>query len=86
MKTRLATRLLIAAISGVASGSARADGLSPDELLAAYQPVTVLDASELFAPTAVGDFLADATLELPASPVGPAFQDDWLDPLGTIGR
>ena len=66
MKTRVTTLLLIAAIGAIAAGSARADGPSPDELLAEYQPVTVLDASELFAPTAIDDFLADATLTLRA--------------------
>ena len=56
MKTRVTTLLLIAAIAAVVAGSARAESLSPDELLAEYQPVMVLDASELFAPTAVDDF------------------------------
>lgn len=64
MKSRVTFLALIAAIAAVAAGPAQAEGVSPDELLAEYQPVTVLDAGELFAPTSVEDFLADATLKL----------------------
>jgi hypothetical protein len=58
--------ILVAAFVAAAAASAApawADGLSPDELLARYQPITVLDLSEAFQPTSVGDFLADAALQ-----------------------
>ena len=67
MKTRVTILALITAVAALVVAPARADELSPDELLARYQPVTILDASELFSPTSVDDFLADATLELRAS-------------------
>jgi hypothetical protein len=35
---------------------------SPDELLARYQPITILDASERFAPTSVDGFIAGSEL------------------------
>lgn len=54
---------LIAALAALAAGPAAADDLSPDELLARYQPVLVFDLSERFRPTAVEDFLADAELQ-----------------------
>jgi hypothetical protein len=49
----------------VAPVAARADegGLSPAELLAPYQPVTVLDARERFRPMAVEPFIAGSVLE-----------------------
>ena len=65
MKVRITTLVLIAAVAAVAAAPAEADGLSPHDLLAQYQPITVLSQGELFAPTAVSDFLADATAQLP---------------------
>ena len=66
MKARLTVLAVLATLATVAASPASADDLSPDALLARYQPVTVLDAGELFAPTSVDDFLADATLKLRA--------------------
>ena len=63
MKAALAVLAVTAAVAAIAASPAAADELSPDELLSRYQPVTVLGQGELFAPTSVDDFLADATLE-----------------------
>jgi hypothetical protein len=65
MRTRLITLTVLMVLAGtvaVAGSAAADDGLSPDDLLALYQPVTVLDATEAFAPTSVEDFLDDADL------------------------
>ena len=64
MKARLGFLAVLAALVAAFAAPARADELSPDELLARYQPVTVLDRSETFAPTSVEDFLDDAALQL----------------------
>ena len=69
MKTALALAVT-AAVAAIAVSPAAADGLSPDELLSRYQPVTVLSQGELFAPTSVDDFLADATLQREVGPGG----------------
>jgi hypothetical protein len=63
MKAALA--LLAAAVALLAPAVARADGgeLSPEELLARYQPVTVLDARERFRPIAVEPFVDGSVLE-----------------------
>jgi hypothetical protein len=53
---------LVVLVTGFAA-PAHPQGLSPDELLARYQPVTVFDATEVFTPTSVDDFLADAELQ-----------------------
>ncbi len=58
--------LVVAAMAVVLAAPAHAE-LSPDELLAQYQPVTVLDVFEQFAPSSVEGFLADADLELRGS-------------------
>jgi hypothetical protein len=50
--------------AAVAAPQSRAEGLSPDELLARYQPVIVLDAREAFVPTAVDGFIAGSQLQL----------------------
>lgn len=63
MKTRLAVLALLAAVAVASAAPAQADDLSPEALLARYQPVTVLSQGERFAPTSVDDFLADASLE-----------------------
>lgn len=63
MKVGLASLAASLAVAAVAAVPATADDLSPEALLAQYQPVTVLSQGK---------------------PVGPAFQDDWLDPLATI--
>ena len=52
----------LAAAAIAAASPARADGLSPAELLDRHQPVTVLDAFERFAPTSVEPFLAHSDL------------------------
>src|SRR6266540_7483023 len=63
MKTAVA--LLAAAMALVAPALARADDgeLSPAQLLAQYQPVTVLDRAERFRPSAVEPFIAGSVLE-----------------------
>jgi hypothetical protein len=53
----------LAAFAGPAQASTHAR-----RLLERYQPVTVLDPDEQFAPTAVGTFLADADLETQTAP------------------
>lgn len=66
MRTRLITLAALVAVAATASFVAPAaadDRLSPTELLAMYQPVTVFDQSEAFRPTSVDDFLADADLQ-----------------------
>jgi hypothetical protein len=62
-KRLLALALTALALAAVTAGSASAGKDSPDELLAQYQPVTVLDQTERFAPIAVEAFLAEADLE-----------------------
>jgi hypothetical protein len=64
MKIRLTVLAALAALVAVLAAPAHAVELSPDELLAQYQPVTVFDATEAFTPTSVDDFLADADLQL----------------------
>jgi hypothetical protein len=64
MKIRLTVLAALAALVAAFAAPAQAEELSPDELLASFQPVTVLDASEAFRPTSVDDFLADADLQL----------------------
>ena len=63
MKTRLTVLAALAVLAVGSAAPAYADELSPDQLLAQYQPVAVLDATEAFAPTSVEDFLADAELQ-----------------------
>lgn len=62
MKLRVALLALLATLAAGAA-PAGADDLSPQALLEQYQPVTVLSQGELFAPTSVEDFLADASLQ-----------------------
>ena len=68
MKAPLVALAVTALVAAIAVSPAAADGLSPDELLSRYQPVTVLSQGELFAPTSVDDFLADATLQRESGP------------------
>jgi Vacuolar protein sorting-associated protein 62 len=63
MRTRLAVLALGVGLAAIAASPAAAEDLSPEALLPRYQPVTVLDSAELFAPTSVDDFLADASLK-----------------------
>ena len=66
MRSRLITLAALVAVAATASFVAPAaadDMLSPTELLALYQPVTVFDQTEAFRPTSVDDFLADADLQ-----------------------
>lgn len=63
MKTRLVILAALVAVAAAFAAPASADELSPDELLAQYQPVTVLDRTEAFTPTSVDDFLADSDLQ-----------------------
>lgn len=78
----------VAAAFAASAAPAQTSELSPAELLALYQPVTVLDATERFRPTAVEDFLADADLQrlgddgqfhtVPVPPAGlPVDGDGW---------
>ena len=75
MKTRLTLLALAAALAVGLAAPAQA-GPSPEALLAQYQPVTVLDAGELFAPTSVEGFLADANMMLQ----GPGGSFETADP------
>jgi hypothetical protein len=86
MKIRLTALAALAALVLFAA-PAQAGDLSPDELLARYQPITVLDRTDAFAPTTVEDFLADAdlqqlvggsftTVDMP-QPGLPVHGDDW---------
>ena len=52
-----------AALSSTALASTHAG-----RMLARYQPVTVMDPGEAFAPTGVGSFVADAGLETQTAP------------------
>jgi hypothetical protein len=63
MRSRIAALALGAALAAVAAAPVAAEELSPEALLERFQPVVVLSQGELFAPTSVDDFLADATLE-----------------------
>jgi len=87
MRLGLAALAIASALAAAVAGTANADDLSPNELLARYQPITVLDRTEAFAPTSVDDFLADAdlqqleggtyeTVDMPA-PGLPAQGDGW---------
>src|SRR2546421_5019994 len=62
MRHKLAVLLVaLSALGG--AGAARADDSSPAELLGRYQPVTVLDVREAFAPAPVESFLQHAALQ-----------------------
>src|SRR5689334_16256853 len=58
-----ATCACLAAFAGTAAASQHLD-----RLLHRYQPVTVLDSHEAFAPTSVASFAADADLETQTAP------------------
>ena len=62
--------LVSAAVAALAAlqSAAYASASSSRELLARYQPVTVLDPVESFVPTTVGSFVADANLETQTAP------------------
>jgi len=53
---------LAASLTGALAAPARADELSPDELLARHQPILALDAFERFAPTSVDEFIGASDL------------------------
>src|SRR5262245_58636457 len=91
MKTLLRVAVLAAiatALVGALATPARADELSPDELLARHQPILALDAFERFAPTRVDEFIASSDLlQLGADglyhltdpgPAGPPVRGDGL--------
>ena len=64
LPSRLAAlAVVLLSVGAAAVGTARAAELSPDELLARYQPITVFDASERFAPTSVDGFVAGSDLQ-----------------------
>jgi hypothetical protein len=67
MKARLTLVVALVVAAAALAAPAWADELSPNELLARYQPITVLDRTEAFQPTSVDDFLADADLQLPGA-------------------
>jgi hypothetical protein len=91
MRNRLMLTAVLALTSVLAAVAARPaaadDELSPADLLALYQPITVFDATEAFAPTSVEDFLDDADLlratdgsfaPVESSPAGlPVRGDGW---------
>jgi hypothetical protein len=60
IRTAVAT---LAMLVGVLAIVAPAQAATPAQLLARYQPVTVLDPLEPFAPTSVNSFVADSALE-----------------------
>ena len=62
-KRLLFLALTAVALVGVTAGQAAAGKDSPDELLAQYQPILVLDQFERFAPITVEAFVAEANLE-----------------------
>ena len=72
MNHRMATRVVIAgAMLAIAVGISRpaaAHAGGTQRLLERYQPVTVLDATEQFAPTGVASFVSDAALETQTAP------------------
>ena len=72
MNHRMATRVVIAgAMLAIAVGISRpaaAHAGGTQRLLERYQPVTVLDATEQFAPTGVATFVSDAALETQTAP------------------
>ena len=57
-----AVAALATALAGALATTARADELSPDELLARHQPILALDAFERFAPTTVDEFVGASDL------------------------
>jgi hypothetical protein len=63
MKGTVILAVALAVLAAATAAPAQA-GLSPQELLERYQPVTVLDAREAFAPAPVDGFVADSDLEL----------------------
>ena len=66
---RLAAIAVVAAACAVAvCRPAAAQAHSHPSLLQRYQPVTVMDGLEQFAPTTVGSFVADAVLETQTAP------------------
>jgi len=94
MNHRFLALAALAVLAAVVAPQALAS--SPDELLARYQPITVLDASERFAPTSVDGFVAGSELQqldsggayqaVPAGPAGlPVHGDGWrLDRSGCV--
>jgi hypothetical protein len=58
----------LAAVALAVCLPATADAAGRDALLHRYQPVTVLDGVEQFAPTTVGSFVGDAVLETQTAP------------------
>jgi hypothetical protein len=66
---RIRALLAVAALGGVvAVTAAPAQAATPAQLLVHYQPVTVLDPLEPFAPTSVNGFVADSTLQVQTAP------------------
>ena len=62
LRARFAASAAVLAAAATVAAPASAE-LSPDELLGRYQPVTVLDAFERFAPTTVDGFVAGSGLQ-----------------------
>jgi hypothetical protein len=63
LRSSLAVLATLALAVAAAAGAAANAGRAPDELLARYQPVTMLDRFEQFAPVSVDGFLAASDLE-----------------------
>ncbi|HEY0387365.1 MAG TPA: hypothetical protein VGC71_02875, partial [Gaiellales bacterium] len=60
IRTAVATLAMLVTVLAIV---APAQAATPAQLLARYQPVTVLDPLEPFAPTSVNSFVADSALE-----------------------
>jgi hypothetical protein len=76
----VALMALVATVLAGAASTARADELSPDELLARYQPVTMLDRFERFTPIAVDGFIAASDLQRQVS--GTTYESVEVPPAG----
>ncbi|HWH65711.1 MAG TPA: hypothetical protein VNS99_06395, partial [Gaiellales bacterium] len=70
MRTRWVRTALVAAcaLAYLVVWAGTAEAATPRQLLHRYQPVTVLDPLEQFAPTAVNGFVDDAVLEIQTAP------------------
>ena len=62
MKARMLVAAAVSAVASILAPAALAAGNSPDDLLAQYQPVIVLDRFERFGPTTVDGFVGGSSL------------------------
>jgi hypothetical protein len=63
MHARTLVAAAVAAVAATLAAPVAGAGTAPDELLSRYQPVTVLDRFELFAPTTVDGFVDGSELQ-----------------------